>query len=161
MIEICKKILPCLVALTLLIGCQSTASEESDVDIDISVLSATMAYSQAYIMEQNPEDYVGKTVRISGEYAFYEDTNTNRVRGWAMIADASACCSTGIELALDDSYVYPGDYPSRGDVITAVGTFSLNEEMAAIGYNSLVVVDSVIESIVETSKNQLSTHKIQ
>ncbi len=154
------KLLVSLLAILMLgTGCQSSDSIQSDVDVDLSVLSATMAYTQAYNIEQNPEDYVGKTIRFGGEYAFYEDSNTQKVRAWAMIADASACCNMGIELVLDDSYIYPDDYPSRGDTITAVGTISLDEELAAIGYTSLVIVDTVIESKVASSASQTSARQ--
>ena len=38
----------------------------AEVDIDLSVMPASVAYAQATSMQKEPEDYVGKLVRIAG-----------------------------------------------------------------------------------------------
>lgn len=45
-----------------------------------------------------------------------------------VIADATACCSQGLEFVLEGDYTYPDDYPELGTDITVVGTFDTYDE---------------------------------
>ena len=45
-----------------------------------------------------------------------------------IIADATACCSQGIEFVLKDDYTYPDDYPEEGGDICVVGVFDTYQE---------------------------------
>ena len=49
----------------------STFDEE--VDIDISQMSGTVVYSTVYDMMWNPQNYVGKTLRVTGIFVLGED----------------------------------------------------------------------------------------
>ena len=56
------------------------AADEQDgtdgVDVDLTVLSSTMIYSEVYNMMYYPENYIGKTVKMEGQFAFYLDEST-------------------------------------------------------------------------------------
>lgn len=106
---------------------QSQPSEEG-IDVDLTVLSATMVYSEVYNMMVSPEAYMGKTVKMSGQYVpFYDDT-TDKYYFACIIKDATACCAQGIEFELTDEYAYPDDYPTEGNEICVVGVFDTYEE---------------------------------
>jgi len=105
---------------------QSTqaVTQKATVDIDLTKMSSTMVYSKVYDMLDNPEAYVGKTVKMKGSFAAY-DGNEYREHYFAcVIADATACCQQGMEFRLKDDAVYPDDYPTVGKDITVVGTFN-------------------------------------
>ncbi len=98
------------------------------VDVDLTALSSTMVYSEVYNMMSAPESYIGKTVKMSGNFAFYHDEASGKYYFACVIKDATACCSQGIEFILPESYSYPEDYPSPGDDITVIGTFDTYQE---------------------------------
>lgn len=104
------------------------------IDVDLTALSSTMVYSEVYNMMATPEGYVGKTIKASGQFAIYQavgpdgavdDSQTYFV---CVIADATACCSQGMEFVLTGAHTYPDDYPELGTEITVVGTFQIYEE---------------------------------
>ncbi len=105
-------------------GAKATASiSEGDVDIDLTVLSSTMVYSEVYNMMYTPEEYIGKTIKMEGQYSAYHDENTGNDYFACIIKDAMACCSQGVEFVLNDDYKYPDDYPTDGGDITVMGVF--------------------------------------
>ena len=97
--------------------------EDSDVDIDLTKLSKTMVYSEVYNIMLKPEDYVGKTMRMGGEYYIFTDEVTGNRYFYCVIQDATACCAQGIEFILTDDYKYPDDYPEEGTYLTVSGRF--------------------------------------
>lgn len=105
----------------------ATGGEEG-IDIDLTVLSSTMVYSEVYNMMLTPENYVGKTVKMRGKFNLFHDKNTDKNYYSCIIADATACCSQGIEFVLTDDYTYPDDYPEKGDEICVTGVFELYQE---------------------------------
>ena len=102
---------------------------ESDVDVDLTRMSSTIVYSEVYNMLAYPERYVGKTVRVSGEYyaSYYEETGA--YYHYVIIADAAACCEQGMEFIWDEgAHSYPEDYPADFTQVEIVGTFGTYEE---------------------------------
>ena len=100
-----------------------SAPETDDVDLDLTTLSKTMVYSEVYNIMVNPDDYVGKTIRMSGDYYIYTDEVTGNKYYYCVIQDATACCAQGIEFVLTDDYKYPDDYPEEGTCVAVVGRF--------------------------------------
>lgn len=92
-----------------------------NVDIDLTEMNSTMTYSQVYDMLMSPDDYLGKTVRMSGNFAVYEYPERNYYA--CVIADATQCCSQGLEFLLEGNFKYPDEYPQVGKNITVVGVF--------------------------------------
>lgn len=119
-----------ILTMILLTGCgDSSTAVPSDVDIDLTKLSSTMVYSEVYNMMNSPEDYIGKTVRMIGQFALYYayDEKGEKIPDQhyyaCVIADATACCQQGLEFILEGDAKYPDDYPKTKDVITVVGEF--------------------------------------
>ena len=107
----------------------STPAQSADgIDVDLTKLSSTMVYSEVYNMIYAPDDYIGKTVKMNGAFAYYEDPETKAQYFACIIADATACCSQGLEFILTGEHTYPNDYPELNSEITVTGTFEVYEE---------------------------------
>jgi len=104
------------------------SDSSSDVDIDLTILSANMVYSQVSDMMYRPSEYIGKSVRMTGEFSLYQDPDTGMNYYACIVRDAMACCANGIEFVLTDDYVFPDDYPAVGSLITVVGVFDTYKE---------------------------------
>ena len=87
-----------------------------------------MVYGQVYDMVYHPEDYLGKTVKMRGPFAYYYDEATGKEYFAVLITDAMACCSQGIEFVLEGEHSYPDDYPELNSEITVIGRFSSYNE---------------------------------
>ncbi len=103
-------------------------AEEGDIDVDLTVLSSTMVYSEVYNMMVKPDDYIGKTVKMTGMYSYYHDDATGNDYHACIIQDATACCAQGIEFTTTDDFKYPDDYPEMGDDVTVIGRFDIYYE---------------------------------
>lgn len=105
----------------------NTQPEISDskpaIDVDLTQLSSTMVYSEVYNMMVTPDNYIGKTVKMSGQFAVYEDEATGSRYYAVIIADATACCQQGLEFVWNGEHAYPGDYPEIGATIEVIGEF--------------------------------------
>lgn len=96
---------------------------DGEVDVDLTQLSSTMVYSEVYNMMVTPDDYVGKTIKMSGQFSAYQDQSTGNNYYSVIISDATACCSQGLEFVLEDE-----NYPEQGEEITVVGEFQTYKE---------------------------------
>ena len=110
-------------------------------EVDLTVLSSTMVYSEVYNMLYNdPESYLGKTVRARGEFSIYQLVvdgvlQPDPVAYACIIADAAACCAEGMEFVLEGDLTYPDDYPELGTEITVIGEFQSYEENGMTRYH--------------------------
>ena len=111
------------------------------VDVDLTVLSSTMVYSEVYnMLYYDQESYYGKTVKANGIFAIYQMvvdgvTQPDPVAYACIIADATACCAEGMEFVLEGDYTYPDDYPELGAEITVIGEFQSYEENGMTWYH--------------------------
>ncbi len=109
------------------------AQSADDIDVDLTALSATMAYSEVYNILYSPDDYLGKVIKMHGRFSIYQAVDENgalipdRIYFTCVMADAAACCAQGLEFVLTGEKLYPDDYPELGSEITVRGTFSLYE----------------------------------
>ena len=96
------------------------------VDIDLTALSGIMVYSEVNSMISFPDNYIGKTVKMQGQFTIYQATDENgafipdKMFFACMIADATACCAQGLEFALAGKPVYPF-YGSDADAALDAG----------------------------------------
>ena len=113
-----------------------TQTSADGVDVDLTVLSSTMVYSEVYNMLLfTPDSYLGKTVKMMGQFSYYEDTTTGNRYFACIIADATACCAQGMEFVLEGDYTYPDDCPELGAEITVIGEFQSYEENGMTWYH--------------------------
>lgn len=149
-----KRLIALLFAVSLLFSLCACNGNQADtpsgvniaaVDVDLTTLSSTMVYSEVYNMMVSPESYVGKAVKMRGQFALYQSVDENgnlipdQIYFACVIADATACCSQGLEFILAGEHSYPDDYPELGTEITVVGTFQTYEEN---GYMYCHLVDA-------------------
>ena len=101
---------------------EQTQTSADGVDVDLTVLSSTMVYSEVYNMLLfTPDSYLGKTVKMTGQFSYYEDTTTGNQYFACIIADATACCAQGLEFVWAGEHIYPDDYPEYGTDIIVIG----------------------------------------
>lgn len=106
-------------------------AEEIDVEgdyVDLTKQSSTMIYTTVYNMMYYPENFVGKTIKMTGNYSEYIAEDTGKRYFACIIKDATACCSQGVEFELTADYKYPDNYPKEADPITVEGVFDLYKE---------------------------------
>lgn len=108
---------------------QESTTEQATVkaiDVDLTKLSSTMVYSEVYNMMIYPDQYVGKTIKMQGQYNEYYDEETDKTYYACVIADATACCQQGLEFEV----VNENDVASlsNNDNIEVVGTFGIYNE---------------------------------
>ena len=104
------------------------------VDVDLTVLSSTMVYSEVYnMLYYDQESYYGKTVKANGIFAIYQMvvdgvTQPAPVAYACIIADATACCAEGMEYVLEGAFSYPEAYREQGAEITVIGEYQSYDE---------------------------------
>lgn len=101
---------------------------DDGIDVDLTTLSATMVYAEVYNMYVNPEDYMGKIVKMEGSFSVLDVPMAGMIYFSVIIEDALGCCAQGIEFELEGDYSYPSDYPEVGDIVTVVGEFDIYYE---------------------------------
>lgn len=111
------------------------------VDVDLTRFSSTMVYSKVYNMMYAPDDYIGKTIKMTGQFVYYEDPDTKARYFTCIIGDAMACCSQGLEFVMEGDLAYPDDYPELGAEITVTGTFEVYTEN---GFQYCRLVDATL-----------------
>ena len=120
---------------------EQTQTSADGVEVDLTVLSSTMVYSEVYNMLYNdPAHYFGKTVKAKGTFSLYQLVTDgvlqpDPVAYACIIADATACCAEGMEFVLEGDYTYPDDYPELGAEITVIGEFQSYEENGMTWYH--------------------------
>lgn len=137
-----KKTLLCLSVLLslllLLTSCGQEAASDNDaaaVDVDLSQLSTTVAYSELYNIMVNSDEYLGKVIRLSGELGYYQDPDTGAEYVACIVSDSTACCALGLEFVLPGNPSYPDDYPDPGVTFTVTGTLSSYDEYGTTYYH--------------------------
>ncbi len=103
-------------------------STTEGVDIDLTILSSTLVYSEVYNMMALPEEYIGKTIRMEGLFSYYHDDTTGKDYFACIIQDATACCAQGIEFELEGNHKFPDDYPEEGGYVKVEGVFTTYKE---------------------------------
>ncbi len=136
-----KRMLLLLLCLSLLLaGCGGSDGAKTGVDVDLTAMSSTVVFGEVSSMVYEPENYIGKTVRMAGTFNVVE---SGEIRYFScLIADATACCKQGLEFELREPRTYPEEYPRFGAEITVVGTFETYEED---GMTYCRVADAVFE----------------
>lgn len=102
----------------------SVTAAAAKVDVDLTTLSSTMVYSEVYNMMNTPQNYIGKTVKAKGPFSVYHDEANDNYFFAVLIADATACCSQGLEFVWAGDHKYPDGYPAQGTEIVVTGTFN-------------------------------------
>ena len=115
----------------------SNPADNNAVDIDLTVLSSTMVYSEVWNMTFRPDTVLGKRVKMAGAFSSKPSEFTDEQLFSCIVKDATACCAQGIQFVLEGDYTWPEDYPEEGSEITVEGIFDLYE-MGAMEFCRLI-----------------------
>lgn len=106
----------------------SAAAADSGLSVDLTQLSSTMVYSEVMNMVNNPDQYLGKKVKMAGYFSVYTDEKSQKNYYACVVSDATACCQQGLEFELRGNPTYPDDYPQVNSLIIVTGIFQVYEE---------------------------------
>ena len=106
-------------------------TSSNKIDIDLNNLNANVVYSQVFLMMTEPDKFIGKRIRMSGQFNVYaaQEGNPSGVTEYyaIIIADAQACCQQGIEFVWPD-HTYPEGFPEVKSNASVTGIFEVYEE---------------------------------
>lgn len=103
--------------------------EKTDVDIDLQKLGSTMAYALTDNMIASPQDYVGKTIRVYGQFFATYWQETDKSYYYITVSDELGCCQQAIEFIWDDNtHIWPDEYPEPDSIIEVKGVIRTYEE---------------------------------
>ena len=97
-----------------------TQSVQRSCDVDLDDLNQALRYSGVNDILQNPENYVGKTIKVTGYFYIYEADIRNVYA--CLVPDPTECCASGLEFRLAGEHAFPDDYPPADTEITVIGT---------------------------------------
>ena len=100
-----------------------------DVDIDLFVMSPDMVYSTLTQIMTFPSDYIGKTIRIEGEFLAFWYEQTQQYYYYILVCDSTGTSQLGLEFIWEDgTHIYPDDYPGDGSDVIVEGGFEIYME---------------------------------
>lgn len=108
---------------------EKDVDSRQNIDYDLTAMNADMVYATVYQLMVNPNDYIGKRIKIRGRYyaTWYEPTQ--KYYHYIIIEDAMACCAQGLEFVWDDgNHIYPDEYPSDETEVEVTGIFETYQE---------------------------------
>jgi hypothetical protein len=94
------------------------------VDIDFTTFSGPQFDEEfSNIMFLYPENYLGKTVRLIGQYSGVFDEDSGQLKHYVVVDDPTNCCLRYVEFTWSDGYA-PDEYPEKFTVVDVTGVFS-------------------------------------
>lgn len=106
-------------------------TNDNKIDVDLNNLNANVVYSQVFLMMTEPDKFIGKRIRMSGQFNVYaaQEGNPSGVTEYyaIIIADAQACCQQGIEFVWP-GHTYPEGFPEVKSNASVTGIFEVYEE---------------------------------
>ena len=119
-------------------GCSNDKGSD-DVDVDLTALSKTVAQAEFQNILSNADDYLGKTIKVNGQYYSLFVDRTGNYHHFVIVVPGDECCMMGFEFKLSGDHVYPDDYPAQNVMIEVTGTFERYNEN---GNSNLHLADS-------------------
>lgn len=106
-------------------------TNSNKIDVDLNNLNANVVYAQVFQMMTEPDKFIGKRIRMSGQFNVYaaQEGNPSGVTEYyaIIIADAQACCQQGIEFVWP-GHTYPDGFPEVKSNASVTGIFEVYTE---------------------------------
>ena len=99
------------------------ALSERTVDLDLSDFPANISFAQMTQALREPEEYLGKILRLRGRFNYGEQTQRSTV----IIGDRSGCCEVSMEFECAEARAYPEEYPALYAEFIVTGRFEAFE----------------------------------
>ena len=115
----------------------TNASSSGGFDYDLSKMGESTAYAQLVDFMNNQPSYLGKTIKIKGDFYIQSADDNSKDYYYIILNDTTACCSAYIEcIANGCSLPAKSSNPDTGDIvtITATGIIGSYEEYGQIYY---------------------------
>ena len=139
-----KTIISLFLCLTLILTISACTNNSNEDDIlDLTSFGDVMVYGIIVDMLTDPEDYVGRTVKVNGLYEPFFSEDTERYHHFVKIVGSATCCPQFLEFKWNEGNT-PDDYPETGTEIEMVGIFGTYNEAMFIGLPYLAVDDILI-----------------
>lgn len=99
------------------------AGSDLDIDVDLSGQNTLIVYGEVNKILNEPDDYHGKRIRMSGPYyfSFVQDTGTRY--NFVAVEPADACCIRVLEFKWESDDAFPDGFPSPMAMIEVVGVY--------------------------------------
>ena len=111
--------------------------------VDFTRLSGIMRTATFHVIMMNPDDYIGKTIRVNGSYLYMFDDATGLYYHFVMGGGGDNCCGMGFEIRLSGDFVFPDDYPDINAMIDVTGVLNEYEELGRL-YLYLAIDDITV-----------------
>ena len=102
----------------------------TNIDFDLTKMSATMIYAEVFNMLIEPEKYENKRLKMKGLFTIYNEGTNDEVYS-VIVPDATACCQQGIEFF----YNFENTKPAQNADIIVTGIFKVHTMQNGITYN--------------------------
>lgn len=107
---------------------------DSDVDYDLTQVNENVLFAQIGAMYGNPEDNIGKTVRVRGFFATIYDAASDTRKFVINIPDKNMCCQQTVEFIWAGEHEYPADYPAEGKQVEITACFAQYDDNGTTVY---------------------------
>lgn len=81
-------------------------------------MSGTMLYTMIYNMMMQPDDYLGRTIRVKGQFSAYVDEKSGKSYYACYIADAAGCMRAGAGISSGRRACLSGRFSRAGGRIS-------------------------------------------
>ncbi len=97
------------------------------IDLDFTRMGKTMQLTHAIRLMSEPEEFIGKAIRVSGTFQTYQDDDGSRVYGCSLSSmSGCSCCSPGIlEFEAPVGSKWPQDFPVVDGPLTVTGRMKI------------------------------------
>jgi hypothetical protein len=113
---------------------------DTQVDVDLTTLNATMLSAYVTNIHVNSSDYLGKSIKVSGLYNSIYLALTDSYFHYVITLDGDECCQEGFEFIFDSDYFDPDDYPPMRSYIEVIGILDTHTEFG-YAYARLIVTE--------------------
>lgn len=93
---------------------------ENDMEMDLTSMSSTMAYSRLFVLMTEPESYDGCKLKLEGQFLPVKEKG--EMQYYCVVTDEAGCCAQAIELIPSQDLRYPDDFPKEKEKCTVRGT---------------------------------------
>lgn len=106
----------------------SISASVADIDYDLITLDEHKVYDTLQQILLNPDDFIGKTIKIKGQYSSVYYSHMQQQYNYVVIADDDGCSQMLEFVWVDGSDSFPAQPPAEGSVIEVVGIFETYQD---------------------------------